>query len=282
MDNDVRTHPKEQSGKPLGAELEKHGLDLRGKSVAEIASILASPPIGCEDGIDDPLSHTSPVEGPLPSVATEPFSLTNAPSIIPRIAELPPMAPGIGGPNVNLKPLKSRPFKVVTRFGRLSFAVILAAIVGIGVILMTFPNEVRRQAGDISLMVTPLFEGSSRARISTKLPRLVVKGITGAVNEPLPLGVSLTDVPGGDRIILAGLPIGTSLSTGTPLGLTGWQMLARDVGNALVYAPKDYVGTMVAAIDLRSPGDWLLDSKTVRLEWIQKTKASGAQLRTKP
>jgi len=102
MDNDVRTHPKEQVGKPLGAELEKHRLDLRGKSVAEITSILTSPPIGCEDGIDDPLSHTSPVEGPLPSVATEPFSLTNAPSIIPRIANAPPMAPGIGGPNLDL------------------------------------------------------------------------------------------------------------------------------------------------------------------------------------
>ena len=159
---------------------------------------------------------------------------------------------------------------------------ILAAIVGIGVILITFPNEVRRRAGDISLMMTPLLEGSSRARISTKLPRLVVKRIWGTVNEPLPLGVSLTDAPGGERIILAGLPIGTSLSTGTPLGLTGWQMFARDVGNAFVYAPKDYVGSMVAAIDLRSPGDWLLDSKTVRLEWIQKTKASGAPLRTEP
>ena len=149
---------------------------------------------------------------------------------------------------------------------------ILAAIVGIGVILITFPNEVRRRAGDISLMMTPLLEGSSRARISTKLPRLVVKRIWGTVNEPLPLGVSLTDVPGGERIILAGLPIGTSLSTGTPLGLTGWQMFARDVGNAFVYAPKDYVGTMVAAVDLRSPGDWLLDSKTVRLEWMQKNE----------
>ena len=282
MDNDVRTHPEEQISKPPVADLENHGLDLLGKSVAEITSILTSPTIGSEGGIDEPLLHTSPVEGPFPPAATEPFSLTNAPSIIPRIVELPPMAPGIGGPNVDLKPLKSRPFKVVTRFGRLSFAVILAAIVGIGVILMTFPNEVRRQAGDIFLMVTPLFEGSSRARISTRLPRLVVKGIRGTVNEPLPLGVSLTDVPGGDRIILAGLPIGTSLSTGTPLGLTGWQMLARDVGNALVYAPKDYVGSMVAAIDLRSAGDWLLDSKTVRLEWIQKTKASGAPLRTEP
>ena len=159
MDNDVRTHPQEQIGKPPGAELETHGLDLRGKSVAEITSILTSPPIGCEDGIDEPLLHTSPVGGPFPPAPTEPFGLTNAPSIIPRIVELPPMAPGIGCPNVDLKPLKSRPFKVVTRFGRLSFAVILAAIVGIGVILMTFPNEVRRRAGDIFLMVTPLFEG---------------------------------------------------------------------------------------------------------------------------
>src|SRR6516165_5185328 len=104
MDNDVRAHPKEQSGKPLGAELEKHGLDLRGKSVAEITSILTSPTIVCEDGIDEALLHTSHVEGPFPPAATEPFSLTNAPSIIPRVANAPPVAPGI-------KPLKPVPFK---------------------------------------------------------------------------------------------------------------------------------------------------------------------------
>src|SRR6516162_8563241 len=159
MDNDVRTHPQEQIGKPPGAELETHGLDLRGKSVAEIASILASPPIRCEDGTDDPLSHTPPVESALPPVVPEPFSLTNAPSIIPRIVELPPMAPGIGGPNVDLKPLKSRPLKVVTRFGRLSFAVVLAAIVGIGDILTAFRNEVQSQAGEAPGKVAALFEG---------------------------------------------------------------------------------------------------------------------------
>jgi hypothetical protein len=50
--------------------------------------------------------------------------------------------------------------------------------------------------------------------------------------------------------------------------LTSWQMLARDVGDAFAYAAKDFVGTMVAAIDLRSPSDWLLDSQTVRLERV--------------
>jgi hypothetical protein len=151
----------------------------------------------------------------------------------------------------------------------LSFVAILAAIVAIGLlILMTFPKEVRKRSGDISGMVTPLFEGLSRARTSTKSPRLVVKRIKGFVNEPLPLGVSINDASGEERVILAGFAIGTSLSSGTPLGLTSWQMSARDVGNAVVYAPKDFVGVMVAAIDLRSPSDWLLDNQTVRLEWV--------------
>jgi hypothetical protein len=293
MGNHVHTHLKDQIGKLFGAELEKQRLDLRGKSVAEIVSILTSPPIGREDGIDDPLSHASPVAPPSPPVVPEPSRSTNAPPIMPRIANAAPMAPGIGGPNLDLQPFKSRPEPpiqtgqrpVVARFGRLSFVVILAAIVAIGVTLMTFPNEVRKRSSDISGMVTPLFEGSSPARTPTKRPRLVVKGQKGFVNEPLPLGVSLNDASGGERVILAGLAIGTSLSAGTLLGLTSWQMLAQDVGNAFVYAPKDFVGIMDAAIDLRSPGDWLMDSQTVRLEWIQKNEerlAPQLDLSTQP
>jgi hypothetical protein len=294
MDTDVHTHPKEQVGKPVGAEPVR--LDLRGKSVAEITSILTSPPIGCEDGIDDPLSHASPLVSPLPSVVPEPPRFTNAPPTL--IADAPATAPGTGGPNLDLQPLKPHSFEgevaleglahrsshdpglpqppiqagqrtVVARFGRLSFVAILAGIVAIGVlILMTFPNEVRERSADISRMVTTLFEDSSRARTWTKSPRLVVKRIKGLVNEPLSLGVSINNASGEERVILAGFAVGTSLSTGTPLGLTSWQMLARDVGNAFVYAPKDFVGTMVAAIDLRSPSDWLLDTQTVRLEWV--------------
>jgi hypothetical protein len=50
MDSDLHTHPKDRIGNQFGAEPEKQRLDLRGKSVAEIASILTSPPIGGEDG----------------------------------------------------------------------------------------------------------------------------------------------------------------------------------------------------------------------------------------
>src|SRR6202040_1265588 len=77
---------------------------------------------------------------------------------------------------------------------------------------------------------------------------------------------------GGEKVVLAGLAVGTSLSAGTLLGLTSWQMLARDVGNVFAYAPKDFVGIMDAVIDLRSASDLLMDSQIVRLEWIQKNE----------
>jgi hypothetical protein len=74
------------------------------------------------------------------------------------------------------------------------------------------------------------------------------------------------------RPTLAGLAIGTKLSVGTPLGLTGWQVSARDLSNAFAYAPKDFVGIMDAAIDLHSASDRLMESRVIRLEWIQKRK----------
>jgi hypothetical protein len=120
--------------------------------------------------------------------------------------------------------------------------------------------------------MTPLFEAPSRAKISTKVPRLVVKAQKGVVNEPLPMGVLLNDASGSEKLILAGLAIGTRLSEGTLVGLTSWEMLAREAVDALVYPPKDFVGLMVAVIDLRSPADWLMDSQTIRLEWIRKDK----------
>jgi hypothetical protein len=303
MDNSGHTHLKDQIGKQFGAELERHRLDLRGKSVAEIVSILTSPPIVCEDGIDDPPAHAAPVAPPSP-IASEPPWSTNT----PQIANAPPMAPGIGGPNLDPQPLESRPLDggaavqaleysshapgireppvqtgqtaIVARSGHLSLVLISAAIVAIGVTLMMFLSEVRQRSTDISGMMMSLFEDSSRARMPAKAPRFSVKAQRGFVNEPLPLGVSLNDGFGGEKVILAGLATGTSLSVGTPLGLTAWQMLAADVGNALVYAPKDFVGIMVAAIDLRSPGDWLMDSQIVRLEWIQRKEERLAPVRT--
>jgi hypothetical protein len=57
-------------------------------------------------------------------------------------------------------------------------------------------------------------------------------------------------------------------------------MLAEDVGKVFVYAPKDFVGIMIAVIDLRSPGGWLMDNQLVQLEWTQRTDERSAPSRT--
>jgi hypothetical protein len=100
--------------------------------------------------------------------------------------------------------------------------------------------------------------------------RLVVENQKGFANEPLPLGVSLNNAAGGEAVTLAGFATGTELSAGTPLGPTRWRVSAHDLGKAIAYSPKDFVGVMDVAIDLRSVGDGLLDSQIVRLEWIEK------------
>jgi hypothetical protein len=266
---------------PLGDEVEEQRLDLRGKSVAEILSILNAPSI---DGTDDPQSHASPVAPSSPPVAPDSSESTNAPPITPLIADAPPMAPEIGdrpledpaqrisnGSGLPAPPIQTGQRPEVARFGHLPFVLILAAIVA-AVTLMTFPKAVPKWSGEMSGLMTPLFEAPSRAKTPTMLPRLVVRAQKGFVNEPLPVGVLLNDASGSEKVIVAGLAVGTRLSAGTPVGLTSWELLARDVVDALVYPPKDFVGLMVAAIDLRSPGDWLMDSQIIRLEWIQKDK----------
>ena len=54
-------------------------------------------------------------------------------------------------------------------------------------------------------------------------------------------------------------PLGTELSAGTPLGPTRWRVSAHDLGKAIAYSPKDFVGVMDLAIDLRSvdAGSWI-------------------------
>jgi hypothetical protein len=169
-------------------------------------------------------------------------------------------------------PIQTRQWPEVGRLAHLPFVLILAVIVASGVTLLTFPKAVRKWSGEMSGLMTSLFEAPPRAKTPTKSSRLVLKPPKGFVNEPLPLGVLLSDASGSEKVILAGLAIGTRLSAGTPVGLTSWEMLARDVADARIYPPKDFVGPMVAAIDLRSAGDWLLDSQVIRLEWIQKDK----------
>jgi hypothetical protein len=213
--------------------------------------------------------------------------------------DAPPMAPGIGGPNIELPPPKLRPFQgdiavqelrrrlsldphtelqppvlqlrepLVPWLARISFLSMAAVTLALGVMLLSNLQETRWQADDAVLGAAPaLLEPSARGSALQPV-KMIVESQRAFANEPLPLGIWLNDAAGSETLTMVGLTAGTKLSAGTPLGLTGWQVTARDLNKAYALAPKDFVGVMDAAIDLRSR-DRLVDSQFVRLEWVAK------------
>jgi hypothetical protein len=260
---------------------------------------IMSVPIRSEDGIDNPLSYSPRRARHSRSVAPEHFAApltTSTYGAAPRIAKATPMAPGIGGHNIDLPRSMSRPFEgdvaikdlrrrlsldpqldpeppiqrarkpVLRWLGWLPFVAIVAAIIVFGAALVNL-DEARNLA--IGVAMAPR-EGLPRAGTLARPARLIVENQKGFANEPLPLGVSLNDASGGETVFLAGFAAGTEVSAGSPLGLTRWRVSAHDLGTAFAYSPRGFVGVMDVAIDLRSVDDRLLDSQVVRLNWIEK------------
>jgi hypothetical protein len=204
----------------------------------------------------------------------------------PSIVDAPPMALGIGGPNIDpprpslfggdvaikdlrrrlsldpdlipQPPVQTRRDLIVPWIARLAFVLIMAGMVAFGVTIMTLPH---RDA-------TARFDRESAAIVQPA--RLVIEGHKAFANEPVPLGISLNGASGEETLTLVGLATGTRLTAGAPLGLTGWQLSARDVGKTFARPPRDFIGVMDAAVDVRSPRDRLVDSQFVRLEWMPK------------
>jgi len=232
--------------------------------------------------------------------------IERAPPTVPRPTRGPAMAPGLGGPNIapsvarerafegdvaikNLRDQLSRDPDLVPRppirrprrralpwIGRLLFVLLVAAAVAFIAMLLMAPSRPRSDASGLAEAVAPLLERWSRPPPSPPPPRLVVESQRAFANEPLALGVSLADASGGETLTVVGLMSGTTLSAGQPVGATGWQVPARDLDKALAYAPKDFVGVMDAAVDLRSARDRLVDSRLVRLEWLPKNELRPA------
>jgi hypothetical protein len=213
-----------------------------------------------------------------------------------RRTESPPMAPGIGGPNIDPPPPR---FEGDATFEGDLAAVALRRQLSLDPTIMPEPPVAMRQRGPswlfrlwLILMVAAVVifiamwlvgselaaprdgqrsdAGISSIAVPPPKPRLVVESQRSYANEPLALGVLLDGTASGETIVLQGLREGTRLSAGNPLGPTVWKLPAADLGKVVAYAPQDFVGTMDARVDLRSQSDRLMDSRLLALEWIAK------------
>jgi hypothetical protein len=210
----------------------------------------------------------------------------------------PPMAPGVGGFNIDppvprasrveggvaiahtrrqalpnpvpQAPTRAQRMALIVESGQSSVTPrVLAVIAIVGVILLMFREETRKQLNDILEAAMSSYKVSS-AETSAHQPRLVVENQKGFANEPLPLGISVKDGLGVETLTVAGLAEGIELSLGTSQGSTGWLVSARDLDKTFIGTRQDFVGVMDATVTLRSPLGERLDRQVIRFEWVQK------------
>jgi hypothetical protein len=88
--------------------------------------------------------------------------------------------------------------------------------------------------------------------------------------HPLLLGVSVAPALDDGSLLVNGLAQGTHLSSGVPVSEAGWELPLHNFAGVYVYPPNEFIGVMNGVIDLLSPGNRIIDSRAVRLEWIAK------------
>ena len=116
---------------------------------------------------------------------------------------------------------------------------------------------------------------SLAAPATTAAPTLAVEDGNGEVNEPLPLGVKVTNYTPGATVNLSGLREGTAMSTGAASGAGEWRIAVDDLPNTLVIPPRDYLGPMNIVAELRGGNGQAIVRSPVRFLWRQSTPDHG-------
>ena len=174
-----------------------------------------------------------------------------------------------------------------SRFGwklvmRIFIVTAFAAGVAFAVVMFAFP-EARR------LTPTPQEVAPPAAVDTKKVDRLAALGghraepaslvliemRRAAVNESVPLGVTITGGSDDSVVLISGLAAGTRLSAGTEIGSGTWSVRLTNVGQVQVIPPPDFVGVMTITAALLAADAKVIDKSLMRIEWTGAAAAVG-------
>jgi hypothetical protein len=102
-------------------------------------------------------------------------------------------------------------------------------------------------------------------------PRLIVQQRVSCTDS-IPLGIQVGGEAVGVALEISGLPSGSTISKGRPLGAGRWRILATDVGNAMIHPAAGFSGTIDLAIDLRLIDNTVVQHKSLHLEWLPRPR----------
>lgn len=169
-------------------------------------------------------------------------------------------------PNMLPEPLGPSTIGVLFRLGGAVAAATVAALLVVGK-LQGWNAATPDRLGEASPGSTAAEPVAAQSPSARTLPRLVIgTAAPGAVDDLIPLGISLANADNGDSVVLSGLPAGSNITSGRPSGTSGWSLFAFELGNAAIRPALGFVGGADVRVELRR-GDRTIDSRALHLEW---------------
>jgi hypothetical protein len=177
-----------------------------------------------------------------------------------------------------LMPAPDPPRSLARLLGSLALAIAVAAGVALVIVAKPWTSGVAK-IGDDANSFLPRFVGHTSAsaeRPSRPAPKLVAgQAAPRRTGEAFPLGVSIRGPHEGARLLVAGLTNGATLSAGRPAGDDSWRVSTADLDDVTIQPPRDFVGAMDLAIELRLADDTATDRRSLRFEWAAPAVAEA-------
>ncbi|MBI4275721.1 MAG: hypothetical protein HY659_13590 [Rhizobiales bacterium] len=194
---------------------------------------------------------------------------------VTRLRHSPSLEPALT-PELLPEPKRKRTdywLKLFARVMLVAVAAQAAAIVAVG-----FPslNEIKPPILDrIVASIFPVSPASPVAK-SRKLeaPLLLGDGATGAVDEPLPLGITLRGKAESGFVLIGNLATDASVSNGQRMDASTWRLSVDELASAFIVPPHGYSGAMDIGVDLRLPDNAIVARRVVRMQWTTPPEAA--------
>jgi hypothetical protein len=134
-----------------------------------------------------------------------------------------------------------------------------------------------RLIGSPQAAVEPRTQETKEQASSIQARLAILRAPSGRVDDAIPLGVSLAEANGSASLLISGLPAGSTISTGHPLGAGNWRLPASELSNAAIRPPPGFVGEIDLTAELRLADDTVADRQSLRLTWVGMPETAAVQ-----
>jgi hypothetical protein len=137
------------------------------------------------------------------------------------------------------------------------------------------PDRLGEQAtGAVGETALEQVAGEAPAPSARTTPQLLVgPAAPGVVGDAIPLAISLVNADNTDIVVLNGLPAGSNMTSGRPMGISAWRLFAFELGNAAIRPAQGFLGGADLTVELRR-GNRTVDHRTLHLEWTRSPRAA--------